>query len=166
MTAKILSNMKSSFEDASELDGFEDLKKEDQERVTKAFESGKVADEDIPDSARKPDGAAADDDEEDDEEKPKKKRAPAKKKDADAEEKPKRARAPKVSTILKLLSQNDDVPDRIFPPPCYRKPQKRRTKMAKRKRSPRGNPEPRYVPWFLASSLYDMYLSTEGCHRR
>ena len=47
--------MKKSFSDASELDGYEDLKPEDQEKVNKAWEEGHVADEDIPESARKAD---------------------------------------------------------------------------------------------------------------
>jgi hypothetical protein len=84
--------MKSQFESADDLDGFELLKEEDQERVRKAWEDGKVADEDIPATAIKPTGDEA----EGDEEKPKK-RAPAKaKKDASGEdgEKPKRKRAP------------------------------------------------------------------------
>ena len=82
--------MKKSFESAEELDGYEDLKPEDQEKVNKAWEEGHVADEDVPDSAKKPD--------DDEEEKPKKKRAPVKKKakkDEDGdEEKPKKKRAP------------------------------------------------------------------------
>jgi hypothetical protein len=96
VTPKILANMKSQFENASELDGFEDLRDEDKQRVTVAFGAGKVAEEDIPASAKRADGTA--DDVEEEEEKPKKKRAPAKKKDddGDAEAKPKRARA-KVS---------------------------------------------------------------------
>ena len=66
--------MKKSLGEGSELDGYDQLKPEDQARVIKAWQDGHVADEDIPDSARK----AAD---EDGEEKPKKaKRAPAKKK--------------------------------------------------------------------------------------
>jgi hypothetical protein len=84
--------MKSQFESADELDGFDDLKDEDKERLRKAWEEGKVADEDIPETARKAPGEEA----EEDEEKPKK-RAPAKaKKDAGGEdgEKPKRKRAP------------------------------------------------------------------------
>lgn len=39
-TAKQFENMKGSFDEAEELDGFEDLKPEDQERVKKAFEVG------------------------------------------------------------------------------------------------------------------------------
>ena len=84
--------MKSQFESADDLDGFEELKDEDKERIRKAWEDGKVADEDIPETARK----SAGDELEDDEEKPKR-RAPAKaKKDASGEdgEKPKRKRAP------------------------------------------------------------------------
>lgn len=91
-TTKIITNMKSQFESADELDGFDDLKDEDKERLRKAWEEGKVADEDIPETARKAPGEEA----EEDEEKPKK-RAPAKaKKDAAGEdgEKPKRKRAP------------------------------------------------------------------------
>lgn len=81
--------MKAKFSNAEDLDGFEDLKEEDQERVRRAWEEGRVADEDIPETARKP--ADAEDDE-----KPKRKRAPAKKKDeAEDEEKPKRKRATK-----------------------------------------------------------------------
>lgn len=84
--------MKKSFNEASELDGYEDMEKEDQERISKAWEEGHVADEDIPETARKPEGD--DGEEDDDDEKPKKK-APAKKKAApaaDGEEKPKRGR--------------------------------------------------------------------------
>lgn len=92
VTPKIIINMKKSFNEASELDGFEDMKEEDQERISKAWEDGHVADEDIPDTARKPEG---DDGEEEDEEEQPKKKAPAKKKAApaaDGEEKPKRGR--------------------------------------------------------------------------
>ncbi|KAF8956286.1 hypothetical protein BDZ97DRAFT_1671792 [Flammula alnicola] len=102
VTKKIIENVKKNFEEASELDGFEDLKPEDQARVTKAWEVGEVADEDIPESARKPEG-------EEDEEKPKKaaKKAPAKKKaaaaesDGEAPEEPKkRASTSKVCSVL------------------------------------------------------------------
>lgn len=99
VTPKILANVKKQFSDADELDGFEELKPEDQEKLKKAFETGQVAEEDIPESARK---EAADDD---GEEKPKKKRAaPKKKKDADEdddEEKPKkRVRKPAAKVRL------------------------------------------------------------------
>lgn len=87
--------MKNSFSESSELDGYDELTDEDKAKVDKAWEEGHVADEDIPDSARKP---AAEGDE--DEEKPKKKAAPRKKKaddaDGDAAEKPKKARATKA----------------------------------------------------------------------
>jgi flagellar biosynthesis GTPase FlhF len=94
-TPKIITNMKEKFSSAEDLDGFEDLKEEDQERVRHAWEEGRVADEDIPETARKP--ADAEDDE-----KPKRKRAPAKKKDEaeeDEEEKPKRKRATKSKKV-------------------------------------------------------------------
>jgi hypothetical protein len=95
VTPKILGNVKSKFPDAEEIDGYDELKDEDKEKITQAWKDGKVADEDIPESARK-EGAGDDEDEE----KPKKKRAaPKKKKEAasDDEEKPKkRGRKPKV----------------------------------------------------------------------
>ena len=38
--------MKNSFDEADELDGFEDLNDDDQEKIRKAWADGKVADED------------------------------------------------------------------------------------------------------------------------
>jgi len=76
VTPQILTNFKKSFDTADELDGFEELKAVDKDRVRKAWEDEKVADEDIPDSAKKVGG----EDDEEEETKPKKKRAPAKKK--------------------------------------------------------------------------------------
>ncbi|KIK96710.1 hypothetical protein PAXRUDRAFT_69800, partial [Paxillus rubicundulus Ve08.2h10] len=55
-TPKILSSMKAQFSSADELDGFEDLNDEDKDRVRHAFDEGKVADEDIPETARKAGG--------------------------------------------------------------------------------------------------------------
>jgi hypothetical protein len=81
--------MKESFEDPSELDGFDELPEADQQRVIKAYEDGHVADEDIPETARKPEG---EEDEEEEEEKPKKKRASKKKADDGDEEKPAKAK--------------------------------------------------------------------------
>ncbi|KAH9849562.1 hypothetical protein C2E23DRAFT_352102 [Lenzites betulinus] len=69
VTTKIISNMKNSFDEADELDGFDDLNDEDQDRIKKAWEEGHVAAEDVPETARKADGEEAEDD---DEEKPKK----------------------------------------------------------------------------------------------
>ena len=97
VTKKILENIKKSIEEASEVDGYEDLRPEDQAKVIKAWQEGHVADEDIPDSARK---------DEDAEEKPKKaKKAPAKKKadedGGEASEKPKRGKtAAKVRSLF------------------------------------------------------------------
>ncbi|KAH8827308.1 hypothetical protein DL96DRAFT_1606239 [Flagelloscypha sp. PMI_526] len=56
VTEKILSNMKDGIGEAKEFDGYEELKEVDQQKIEKAFEVGHVADEDIPDSARKPEG--------------------------------------------------------------------------------------------------------------
>ncbi|EKM56501.1 uncharacterized protein PHACADRAFT_253668 [Phanerochaete carnosa HHB-10118-sp] len=77
VTSKVIENMKGQFENADELDGFDDLKEEDQERIRKAWEEGHVADEDIPESARNP---AGEDEEEEDSEKVVKKKAAAKEK--------------------------------------------------------------------------------------
>lgn len=93
MTPKIIANMKTSFEEADELDGFEDLEGDDQDRIRKAWEAGKVADEDVPDSARKPEGE--EDEEEEDEEKPKAKKGGRKKKVDEEDSEPKQ-------TVFKL----------------------------------------------------------------
>jgi hypothetical protein len=82
--------MKKSFSQADELDGFEDLQPADQEKVRQAWDNGHVADEDIPETARKPQ-----DEEETDEAKPKKKRASTKKDATGEEAKPKKARTSK-----------------------------------------------------------------------
>ena len=90
--------MKKKFEEASELDGYEDLNEDDRAKVTKAWVDGHVAEEDIPESAKKPEAEAGDEDDDDDE-KPKKKRAPKKKAgdaDGEAKEKPKRTRTTKA----------------------------------------------------------------------
>ena len=82
--------MKKSFSDADELDGFDDLQPVDQEKVRQAWEDDHVADEDIPETARKPEGA-----DEADEAKPKKKRASSKKDDGGEVVKSKKARTSK-----------------------------------------------------------------------
>lgn len=61
--------MKNVHDEADDVDGFEDLHDDDQDRIRKAWEEGHVANEDIPESARKQTGEDSDDD---DEEKPKK----------------------------------------------------------------------------------------------
>jgi len=98
-TSVVIAKFKDAFDNPDELDGFEELKAVDKERVRKAWEDGKVADEDIPPTAKKT-GDAGDAGEDD--EKPKKKRAPPKKKarkdeddgdGEDDEEKPKRKKS-------------------------------------------------------------------------
>ncbi|KAF8156779.1 hypothetical protein B0H34DRAFT_642276, partial [Crassisporium funariophilum] len=54
ITKKIFENMKKSLDEASDLDGYDDLTAEDKAKIIKAWQDGHVADEDIPDSARKP----------------------------------------------------------------------------------------------------------------
>jgi len=98
VSGRIITNIKAKYSEASDIDGFEDLRPEDQNRVTKALEDGEVAQEDIPDSAKKPDDGK-------EEEKPKKaKRAPKKRKAEDGadehEEKPKKARATSSKVCL------------------------------------------------------------------
>ncbi|THH13241.1 hypothetical protein EW146_g6961 [Bondarzewia mesenterica] len=104
---KMFANMKKQFEDASELDGFEELKEEDKERVQKAWEEDHVADEDIPATAKK----SEEDEEAEEEEKPKAKRAPAKKKaeNGDAEDKPKRGR-PKKKAEEAEEGEEEEIP--------------------------------------------------------
>jgi hypothetical protein len=75
MTPKVLSNVKSSAGNPSDLDGYVNLKPEDKEKVNKAWKEGKVAEEDIPESAKKP---QSDEEEADDGKKTKGKRARAK----------------------------------------------------------------------------------------
>jgi hypothetical protein len=95
VTAKVLTNVKKIHDEASDLDGFEDLNEADQARITKAWEDGHVADEDIPESARKPAKEGdEDDDEDDDEDKPKKKKKATKAAEPKAKAEP-RKRAPK-----------------------------------------------------------------------
>jgi hypothetical protein len=96
--------MQELYSDPSDLDGFDDLKPEDKERIRKALQDGHVAEDDIPPSAKK-EGAAAEgtegEGEDEGEEKPKKKAASRKRKDTEAEgeaaaEKPKRSRTTKA----------------------------------------------------------------------
>lgn len=54
--------MKAAFEDPADLDGFEELSEVYQEKVRKAYETGHVDDEDIPESARKPEESGKEDD--------------------------------------------------------------------------------------------------------
>jgi hypothetical protein len=102
VTPEVFEDMKKQFQEVSELDGYDDLRPEDQARIIKAWQDGRIPDEDIPKSARKPV-------DEDDEGKPKKaKRAPAKKKatasGGDAEKRPERKAA--VAKVRSLLSND------------------------------------------------------------
>ncbi|EJT99408.1 zf-PARP-domain-containing protein [Dacryopinax primogenitus] len=91
VTDRFMGNILKSVGEIEELDGYEDLKLEDQEKVKKAFETRTIEPEDIPESAKKPEA----DGEGEEEEKPKKKRT-TKKTDKDEEEgEPKKKRATK-----------------------------------------------------------------------
>lgn len=61
VTERILKNMAEKVGDAKELDGFDDISPEDQAKIEKAWEEGHVAEEDIPDTAKKPAQEAEDD---------------------------------------------------------------------------------------------------------
>ncbi|KAI0264700.1 hypothetical protein BC834DRAFT_826081 [Gloeopeniophorella convolvens] len=100
-TPAIIANMKKSFEAADELDGFEELEPADQEKIRKAWEDGHVADDDIPETARKVEG-----EDDADEEKPKKKRAPAKKDEGGEAAKPKKARVTKKVRVILTTTGN------------------------------------------------------------
>ncbi|KAI9428839.1 hypothetical protein H4582DRAFT_1807754 [Lactarius indigo] len=105
-TETIITNMKKSFTEADELDGFDELQPADQDKIRKAWEDGHVADEDVPETARKAQG----DDGADEEPKPKKKRAPAKKADEGESSKPKKARATKkASRSFAVVLQHLDI---------------------------------------------------------
>lgn len=128
--------MKKTFEDATELDGYEDLRPDDQAKIVKAWQDGHVADEDIPLTARKPV-----DEEGEEKEKPKKaKRAPAKKK------------APKVRSLLSngytllfnrgiYLQKTDDDAENDEEEE-EEKPKKKRAP-AKKKAEPKEKPAPK-----------------------
>ncbi|EDR04643.1 uncharacterized protein LACBIDRAFT_304351 [Laccaria bicolor S238N-H82] len=62
-TPKTSESMRGYFGEPSELGGYEDLKPEDQAKVVKAWQEGKIDPADVPESARKP-AAAEDEDEE------------------------------------------------------------------------------------------------------
>lgn len=67
--------MKEKVGEANELDGFEEVGDEFQKKIETAWEEGKVADEDVPEGAKKDAG----DDDEDGGKKKRKKAAPKKK---------------------------------------------------------------------------------------
>jgi hypothetical protein len=87
----IINNLKKSFSEADELDGFDELQPADQDRIRKAWDDGHIPEEDVPETARKPEEA----DDADEEVKPKKKRASPKKDDEGDVAKPKKARTTK-----------------------------------------------------------------------
>ena len=136
--------MKKSFEEASELDGYEDLKPEDQAKVIKAWQDGHVADEDIPDSARKPvdeDGA----------EKPKKaKKAPAKKKALESDGEPEERPRKKAVTAKVRCSPSNRFTLSLIAAYIYRKLRKKTRvslrRMKKKKRRRKKSPRRRGLP--------------------
>ncbi|KAI0070546.1 zf-PARP-domain-containing protein, partial [Panus rudis PR-1116 ss-1] len=62
-TPKVISNIKEIIDAPEDLDGFEELKPEDQEKIRHAWQDGKVAEEDIPESAKKEEGEGEDEEE-------------------------------------------------------------------------------------------------------
>ncbi|CCA72293.1 hypothetical protein PIIN_06227 [Serendipita indica DSM 11827] len=100
-TSTVFNNMKKAYGAASEVEGFDQLKPEDQEKFTKAWDKGEVEPEDLLKakkllrrsrlgpgrSKRQTSDYGDDDDDEEDEPKPKKKAAPRrKKKKADSDD--------------------------------------------------------------------------------
>ena len=126
----MIENMKKQFSESSELDGYEDLKPEDKERVDKAWEAGEVADEDIPDTARKPEGEG---DADEQEAKPKKRARKPKDEAEGNAEKPKKARASKkkVCTFCFLRRSVKPIGSRGH----YSKLKKTTVKLLKRRRN-------------------------------
>ncbi|KAH7088667.1 hypothetical protein BKA62DRAFT_627225 [Auriculariales sp. MPI-PUGE-AT-0066] len=53
VTKRVINNMKKVLQRPQDLDGYSDLRHEDQDKVVAAWDAGHVADEDIPDTARK-----------------------------------------------------------------------------------------------------------------
>jgi hypothetical protein len=105
VTKTQIQNMKKKLGEASEIDGFEDMSEADQGKITKAWEVGHVAEEDIPESAKKVD-EEGEDDEGEAKNKKKKKKGAAKKRskktdddddndDGDEDDEPKSKRARK-----------------------------------------------------------------------
>jgi hypothetical protein len=45
--------MQEQFSDVSEIPGFDELREEDQERVRRAFDEGKIPDNELPEPAKK-----------------------------------------------------------------------------------------------------------------
>ena len=76
--------MQEFYSDPSDLDGFDELKPEDKERIKKALQDGRVAEDDIPESAKK-EGPAAEGTKSKGKEKPNKKAASRKRRDTEAE---------------------------------------------------------------------------------
>jgi hypothetical protein len=76
----VLKNVKEIHPEASDLDGFEDIGEENQAKLIKAWQEGHVAEEDIPESARKKPADGEDAEGEGSEKKSAKKRGSAKKK--------------------------------------------------------------------------------------
>jgi len=122
-TAKIIANMKKQFESADELDGYDELRPEDQEKVNKAWEDGHVADEDIPETARKPEkDSGSETDEEEEKEKAKKKKVTsAKKKKAEKEA---------------ATEDDDDAPKKKRAPAKKKAPAEKKEKAPAKKRAP------------------------------
>jgi len=126
-TPKIIANMKKMFEEPSELDGYEELRPEDQAKVDKAWEDGHVADEDIPESAQKPpkNNSGGETDEEVAKEKAKKsKKVSAAKKKAEKDTAPE-------------LEDEDEKPKKKRAPPKKKAPAEKKEKAPAKKKAPK-----------------------------
>ena len=98
-TTTIITDVKKSFSKVDELDGFNELLTAEQDKFRNAWEDGHVADEDIPETARKAEGDVG----ANEEATPEKKHAPAKQGDGGEASKPKKA-SRLYSQVLYLLT--------------------------------------------------------------
>ena len=139
-TPLIISNLKKSFSEADELDGFDELQPADQDKIRKAWDDGHVADEDVPETARKPEQAG----DTDEEAKPKKKRASPKKDDEGVVAKPKKARTTKKVCRCRPCFSLQHVDTLAINRSRMKKVMQRM--MVKKKKSPRRHPSRSLAP--------------------
>ncbi|GAA97672.1 uncharacterized protein L969DRAFT_87779 [Mixia osmundae IAM 14324] len=86
VTPKVISNLKTAFEDPAELDGYEDLRPEDQTRIKDAYDQGHIAPEDVNPNSLSREPPPAESGEEGADEKPSPKKKTATKRKAKKEE--------------------------------------------------------------------------------
>merc|ERR1711939_785462 len=147
VTSRQLANMSKVFNSASELDGYEDLRPEDQAKIDKAFEDGHVDPDDVPESAKKPEDDEAAEGEGD--ESPAKRKKPAAKKSKKAKEEEgapdeaeeKKAAPKKRAAPAKKAKKEEAESEEEAKPPA-----KKRGRPAKKAAEPAESAEEEEVP--------------------